>query len=161
MDIKEEPCILLPNYNFVVERIAADKQFFNSAIDTVQQFFVYGILPEIVGKWYTQKPIANSEGQVLIPLCTSTDSTDEQQDTQSDESETFGATAMNQALVRRPSVTMASSIKWFHLDYLRIRCPPKGKQYCPSCCKLITMVMSVLYICFTKLSPAVCVQRLS
>ena len=62
MDIKEEPCILLPNYNFVVERIAADKQFFNSAIDTVQQFFVYGILPEIVGKWYTQNPIANSEG---------------------------------------------------------------------------------------------------
>jgi len=73
--------------DFVVERIAADKQFFNSAIDTVQQFFVYGILPEIVGKWYTRKPVANSEGVVTIPICTSTDSTDEQQDTQSDESE--------------------------------------------------------------------------
>ena len=72
---------------FVVERIATDKQFFNSVIDTVQQFFVYGILPEIVGKWYTRKPVAISEGVVPIPICTSTDSKDEQQDTQSDESE--------------------------------------------------------------------------
>ena len=57
--------------DFVVERIAADKQFFNSAIDTAQQFFVYGILPEIVGKWYTRKPVANSESVVTIPICTS------------------------------------------------------------------------------------------
>ena len=48
-------------------------------IDSVKHFFVYGILPEIVGKWYTRKPIANSEG--VVPIPTSTDLTDEQQDT--------------------------------------------------------------------------------
>ncbi len=28
------------------------------------------------------------------------------------------------------------TIQWFHFDCLRIRCPPKGKWYCPSCRKL-------------------------
>lgn len=28
------------------------------------------------------------------------------------------------------------TIKWFHFECLRIRCIPKGKWYCPSCCKL-------------------------
>ena len=27
------------------------------------------------------------------------------------------------------------NITWFHFDCLRIRCPPKGKWYCPSCRK--------------------------
>ena len=69
-----------------MERIAADNQFFSS-------------LPEIVGRWYTRKLIANSQRVVSIP--TSTDLTEKQQD--SDESETsqgFGATVMNQALVK-------------------------------------------------------------
>jgi len=126
--------------DFVVERIAADKQFFNSAIDTVQQFFVYGILPKIVGKWYTRKPVANSEGVVPIPICTSTDSTDEQQDTQSDESEDM---SKPWCYCNEPSFgemiqcdNGKCSIMWFHFDCLRIRCPPKGKWYCPSCRKL-------------------------
>jgi len=89
--------------DFVVERIAADKQFFNSAIDTVQQFFVYGILPEIVGKWYTRKPVANSEGVVTIPICTSTIQQMSNRILSLMKVKTcqsFGATAMNQALVR-------------------------------------------------------------
>ena len=35
---------------FVVERITAVNQFFSSVIDTVQYFFLFGILPEIIGK---------------------------------------------------------------------------------------------------------------
>ena len=45
----------------------------------MQHFFVYGILSAIVGKWYTQKPVTNSEGVVPIPTCT--DLADEQQHT--------------------------------------------------------------------------------
>ena len=33
-----------------------------------------------------------------------------------------------------------SSINWFHFDCLRIRVPPKGKWYCPSCCTLINLI---------------------
>ena len=70
--------------DFAVERIAADSQFLNSVIDGVQHFFVYSVLPEIVGKWYTRKPIANSEGVVPIP---SSQDADEQQDSDSDDCE--------------------------------------------------------------------------
>ena len=35
------------------------KHFFEGAVDTAQHFFVYGILPEIIGKWYTRKLIAD------------------------------------------------------------------------------------------------------
>ena len=31
----------------------------------MQHFFVYGVLPEIIGEWYTQKPVANNEGVVV------------------------------------------------------------------------------------------------
>ena len=57
--------------DFVVERTTVVNQFFSSVIDTVQHFFLFGILPEIIEKWCTQKPIANSEG--VVPIPTSTD----------------------------------------------------------------------------------------
>ena len=122
--------------DFAVERIDADKQFFNSVLDSVQHFFVYGILPEIVGKWYTRKPITNSDG--VVPILTSTNSTSEQQDT--DESEDMSKLW---CYCNEPSFgemiqcnNAKCTIKWFHFECLRIRCPPKGKWYCPSCCKL-------------------------
>ena len=51
----------------VVERIAANNQFISTMMDSVHDIFVYGTLPEIVGKWYTRKLIANSEGVVPTP----------------------------------------------------------------------------------------------
>ena len=62
-----------------IDRIYRDDQFFEDCLEKARNFFVYGILPEIVGK---------------------------------------------------------CSISWFHFDCLRIRTPPKGKWYCPSCRKL-------------------------
>lgn len=38
-----------------IERIKRDREFYESAADNVQHFFIYGALPEIVGKWYTRK----------------------------------------------------------------------------------------------------------
>ena len=54
------------NDGFIVERIHADEAFFQSIVDA-QYFFTYGILPEIVGKWYTQVRVADSTGIVPIP----------------------------------------------------------------------------------------------
>ena len=50
--------------NIVVERIEADKDFFQHTIDNVEHFFKYGILPEIIGKWYTRKHVADASGAV-------------------------------------------------------------------------------------------------
>lgn len=40
--------------------------FFQEKLQAIQRFFVYGVLPEIIGKCYTRKPVANS-GVVLDP----------------------------------------------------------------------------------------------
>lgn len=33
----------------------------------MRHLFVYGILPEVVGKWYSRKPAANSNNAVVVP----------------------------------------------------------------------------------------------
>jgi hypothetical protein len=48
----------------LLERLKFDETFFEFLVDDVKYFFLYGILPEIVGKWYTRKPISNFEGVV-------------------------------------------------------------------------------------------------
>ena len=89
--------ILWTNKDFAVKRIAADSQFLDNVIDGVQHFFVCSVLPEIVGKWYTGKPIDNSEGVIPIP---SSQDADEQQDSDDYEGMSkLGATVTNQALV--------------------------------------------------------------
>ena len=116
--------------------IAADNQVISSVMDSVQYFFVYGILPESVGKWYTRKPIANSEG--VVPTATSKMLIGKEKET--DESEDMSRLC---CYCNEPSFgemihcdNEKSTIKWFHLDCLRIRCPMKDKWYCPSCRKL-------------------------
>ena len=52
----------------VVERIAADYQFVTNKLADMKYFFIYGILPEIVGKWYSRKPVAVDDGTVLLPI---------------------------------------------------------------------------------------------
>ena len=48
-----------------MEQIPADGKFFNAFID-VQHFLVYAILPELIGKWYSLKPVEKKEGVVEI-----------------------------------------------------------------------------------------------
>ena len=44
-----------PN-EFIVLRISPDTEFTAQAIDKVTNFFKLGVLPELVGKWYTKAP---------------------------------------------------------------------------------------------------------
>ncbi len=39
-----------------------DNDFLHSKISAAKQIFTYGILPELIGKYYTHKPVANSDG---------------------------------------------------------------------------------------------------
>ena len=47
-----------------IERLLLDQQFFN---DAVTHLYIYGILPEVIGKYYTRKPVDNPEGVVPVP----------------------------------------------------------------------------------------------
>ena len=36
-------------------------------MEAATRFFTYGMLPEIISKWYTRKPVADSKGLVHEP----------------------------------------------------------------------------------------------
>ncbi len=125
--------VMWTEQNVVIERITTDRDFFDSLIEHIEHFFKYGMLPEIIGKWYTRKPIADSTG--IVPQPSTSVASLEVKDNEDYE--------RCWCYCNQPSFgTMIGcdnnkcSIEWFHCECLRLRCPPKGKWYCPSCRKL-------------------------
>ena len=53
--------------DFACTRVKRNVTFTEEKLDDAKQFFIYGILPEIVGKWYSRKPVANADGVVPLP----------------------------------------------------------------------------------------------
>ena len=53
--------------DFAIEQIQADQEFVDSHVVEVKQFYIYGVLPEVIGKFYARKPIGNSES--VVGLC--------------------------------------------------------------------------------------------
>lgn len=87
----------------------------------VKHFFIYGVLPEIVGKWYTRKPVAEIDGTVSLPISTE----DEAENAEEDSSKLW-------CYCNQPSFgnmilcdNKMCIIKWFHFDRLRIRSPKR------------------------------------
>ena len=116
----------------IVERTKADYEFYKSKLEILHDFFVHGMLPEIIGKWYTQRPVSDAENMVPIPKI----------DDKSSDCEDEDMTRL-WCYCQEPSFgdmilcdNENCSIKWFHFDCLWIRCPPKNHWYCPSCQKL-------------------------
>ena len=115
---------------YAVECIAASNEFITSKMEATARFFTYGMLPELIGKWYTRKPVADSEGLVHEPSLNREETSDVDED---DESTPW-------CYCNEPSSgdmilcdNKGCMIKWFHFACLRIQQPPKGKWYCPSC----------------------------
>ena len=117
----------------LVERILKD-DFFYSHIDAVKHFFIYGILPEIIGKWYSRKPVADTDGLVQIPTTSEVSEDNGQQ--QDDHTESWCYCNQPEFGEMIMCDNKSCTIKWFHFDCLRLRRAPKGKWYCPSCAKL-------------------------
>jgi len=121
--------------NYVIVTVKFDKEFYDNKMDPVKHFFVYGMLPEIIGKWYTRKSVSDLDNIVHIPTSSTT--------TQNGNEEEEEDYTKLWCYCNEPSFgemvcceNDKCTIKWFHFDCLRIRCPPKGKWYCPSCRKL-------------------------
>jgi len=116
---------------FIVERIEVDSEFFERKAEVVYDFFVYGMLPEIVGKWYTRRPVADATN--IVSRMASSDHEDYEDEDITKlwcycQEPVFGDMVLCD--------NEECPIKWFHFDCLRIRCPPKNRWYCPSCRKL-------------------------
>lgn len=59
----------------IYERKYADERFFSSIIDDIQHLFIYEVLPEVVGKWYTRQPLTDSMG--VVPTLNEIENNDE------------------------------------------------------------------------------------
>ena len=52
--------------------------FFYGIVEQLQHYFTYGILPEIIGKWYSRQLMSNSENIVEMSDSSSTAEVDEE-----------------------------------------------------------------------------------
>ena len=116
----------------LIDCVYRDTEFFDNIIDDLQHLFVYGVLPEIVGKWYSRKPAANSSNAVVAPNPLPHEDVEDNEDYDK-----------VWCYCNQPSYgemilcdNKSCHIKWFHCDCLRIRKVPKGIWKCPSCRKL-------------------------
>ena len=66
-DVKYEDFVVWTEGEMAMKRIYNRSGILLSAEDRVERFFIYGALPEIVGKWYTRKHVADKDG-VVQPL---------------------------------------------------------------------------------------------
>lgn len=115
----------------LIHRVYRDTTFFNDIIESLQHLFVYGILPEIVGKWYSRKPAANLNNAVVAP----DPPPEDDQDTEDyDKVWCYCKQPCHGGMIYCDHELC--QIKWFHCDCLRIRKIPKGSWKCPSFRKL-------------------------
>ena len=115
----------------LIDRVAVNHEFFYDIVNDLEHFFKYGILPEIVGKWYTRQPISNSDNVVQTPEPNSDNEVDEE-DYQKVWCYCNQPSYGDMIFCENESCT----IKWFQCECLRIRKIPKGTWRCPSCRKL-------------------------
>ena len=111
--------------DIVIERIVPDRELIESALEKATIFFKYGILPEVLGKYYTKLP----------------STTDNLMTVSNDEEETSGETRVwcycrkQEYGIMIQCESGSCEIDWFHTDCLKITRIPKGKWVCPECRK--------------------------
>ena len=118
-----------------IERIKFDKCFWETNIAKVKHFFDVGVMPELLGRWFSRPPKQPSMTQPALDPNSSHGATDEKPSTSSlvkycychgDEYGDMVGCDNNECLY-----------KWFHLECLHLKSLPKSKEwYCPDCRKL-------------------------
>lgn len=120
-----------------MERIEVDPDFFVDVAEHVEHFFKYSILPEIIGKWLTRKPVADACGVVEKCLPSTSAASNEQEIDRNEDYEKawcFCCQPSFGTMIKCDNDNC--TIEWFHCECLRIRGSPKGKWYCPACRRL-------------------------
>ena len=55
------------NQGIIVQRLFPDAEFINRALQQVENFIKHGILPELVGNWYTKSRVPSKALSVCVP----------------------------------------------------------------------------------------------
>ena len=114
----------------VIDRVPINDEFLTTALQKATKLYIYGILPEVLGKWYTRLPDYTKS-------CTNMSKSN----VHGSDSEQSGLDEVWCFCRCEESGEMIGcddeqcNIKWFHMDCLRIDKVPKGKWFCPECSK--------------------------
>ena len=123
-----------------VERILRDEAFFTAALEKTSSFYVYGVLPEVLGKWYTKQPVLPTDEPGPSDT-TEPESVAQNDDLVSEQQDDYMDTSL-WCYCRKPENEEmiacdypGCSIEWYHITCLKLKVVPKGKWYCPDCRK--------------------------
>ena len=119
----------------IVQRIYRDKVFFEAQVNKVMHFIQYGVLPELVGKWLTRKVVANKNGVVVSEeqLINATIAAEAEAEEAPEAGRLICYCSMPATSEMLRCANLNCTIKEFHMDCLRVRCPPRGNWFCPHC----------------------------
>jgi len=53
-----------------IERIFPDKNFCNQNVPKVKEFFIHGILPELIGRWVSRPPTSPTQSITMVSTST-------------------------------------------------------------------------------------------
>ena len=106
-----------------VQRITIEKEFIDDAMKRAEPFVKQGILPELVGKWFTRQKTSLNEEQIAEQPDVST----KQVWCYCKKGEEYGAMIACD--------NEHCPIEWFHFSCIQMdpSRAPKGKWYCPEC----------------------------
>ena len=111
-----------------VQRIYPDDTFVDSALEKCEQFIKVAVLPELLGKWYSKEPLKKLNSASLE---------DDNDQTGTDHDDT-GLCCYCRKEESGQMITCDNAecyIQWFHTKCLHVKKIPKGKWFCPDCCK--------------------------
>ena len=114
-----------------VQRIFHEEPFISLVLQQCETFIKVGILPEMIGKWYSKEPIAKN-----LPSAEDNGNTE----TATDQNELWCYCRQSEEGEMIGCDNNACSIQWFHISCLHIKKAPKGKWFCPDCRKLKTKI---------------------
>ena len=114
-----------------IERIYLNKDFIRNAFDRASTFIKVGVLPELVGKWFSKAPLhqgstATTDRQNAVSS-TVTRSTDGR------EKKLYCICQQEESGRMIACDNEACPVIWFHVACLKMQRIPKGKWFCEAC----------------------------
>ncbi len=117
----------------VIQRIYPDEEFMSIALEKATLFFKLGVLPELLGKWYSKAPVylTTDSARVDSGKCDAPQSSGDHQ--MATEVWCFCRQKESGQMIACDSEQCP--ITWFHTSCLKMNRIPKGKWFCPECRK--------------------------
>lgn len=113
-----------------VQRIMPDDEFIKSAFDKATDFFKLGILPELLGKWYSRAPT------YALATHDHTINQDNSSSLLADSEELWCFCQQPESGEMIACDHDQCPIVWFHTACVRVKRIPTGNWYCPECRKV-------------------------